>query len=141
MSLIIILLLTFLNSQMNEVFNLESYVWKNRIVLVFTNGDTNTNYQAQVDMLVRDIRGIEERDMKIFKISHDNTAEDLLSKKTLRAKNNIREKYNLSDEGFRVLLIGKDGSVKYSDSNPVSKEKLFAIIDAMPMRKAEMRNR
>lgn len=141
MSLFIILLLSLSNSAQNRVFDLESYIWKNRIVLLFTDDDSGTSYRAQVNMLLRDTEDLEERDLKIFKISDTNSAVDLLGKNTFHVKDNLRVKYNLKGEGFHVLLIGKDGSVKYSDSNPLSREKLFAIIDAMPMRKAEMKQK
>jgi hypothetical protein len=107
-------------------------------VLLFTDVNAGINYREQIGLLLHDTEGLEERDLKIFKISTNGTAEDILERKTLQVEQNIRMKYNLACQGFQVLLIGKDGTVKYSDSNPVSKEKLFAIIDAMPMRKAEL---
>ena len=39
---------------------------------------------------------------------------------------------------FRVRLIGKDGGEKLDSAAPVSAAALFALIDAMPMRRAEM---
>jgi hypothetical protein len=141
MSLFIIFMLSFANSPQSGVFDLESYTWKNRIVLLFSDSDSNTDLEVQVRELLSDKEGLEERYLKIFKISHGESAIDLLSQDTLRMKHNLRAKYKVSDAGFYVVLIGKDGSVKYNDSSPVSGEKLFAIIDAMPMRKSEMRNR
>jgi Domain of unknown function (DUF4174) len=41
---------------------------------------------------------------------------------------------------FKVRLIGKDGGEKLAAASPVSTAELFALIDAMPMRKAEMKN-
>ena len=40
---------------------------------------------------------------------------------------------------FSVVLIGKDGGEKLRRATPLSPEELFAIVDAMPMRRAEMR--
>ncbi|MGR3359827.1 MAG: DUF4174 domain-containing protein [Paracoccus sp. (in: a-proteobacteria)] len=39
--------------------------------------------------------------------------------------------------GFAVLLIGKDGGVKRIWHEPVDPEDIFALIDAMPMRRRE----
>jgi hypothetical protein len=36
-----------------------------------------------------------------------------------------------------VRLIGKDGGVKLDRDTPVAVAELFALIDAMPMRRAE----
>ncbi len=42
---------------------------------------------------------------------------------------------------FSVVLIGKDGGEKLRRTTPLSPEELFAIVDAMPMRRDEMRER
>lgn len=39
--------------------------------------------------------------------------------------------------GFRVLLIGKDGGVKLDQSDPVTADRIIALIDSMPMRRRE----
>ncbi|HMQ58040.1 MAG TPA: DUF4174 domain-containing protein [Rhizobiaceae bacterium] len=52
--------------------------------------------------------------------------------------NTLRAAFGIFEEGFTTVLIGKDGGVKYRAGEAVSARKLFALIDAMPMRKAEM---
>jgi hypothetical protein len=42
---------------------------------------------------------------------------------------------------FSVALIGKDGGEKARRAQPISSEELFALVDAMPMRREEMRAR
>lgn len=39
---------------------------------------------------------------------------------------------------FAVVLIGKDGGEKLRRSAPLATDELFAVVDAMPMRRAEM---
>ena len=41
---------------------------------------------------------------------------------------------------FQIELIGKDGNVAFSSREPITQRELFARIDAMPMRREEMRN-
>lgn len=41
---------------------------------------------------------------------------------------------------FTIILVGKDGGEKYRSTELTSTTQLFALIDAMPMRKAEIRN-
>ncbi|MCJ2138049.1 DUF4174 domain-containing protein [Methylobacterium sp. J-026] len=53
----------------------------------------------------------------------------------------LRARLDLSAEGFRAVLIGKDGGAKLSSATPIAPARLFATIDAMPMRRAEMRGR
>jgi hypothetical protein len=42
---------------------------------------------------------------------------------------------------FSVVLIGKDGGEKLRQTTPLTPADLFALVDAMPMRQAEMRER
>ncbi len=42
---------------------------------------------------------------------------------------------------FAVVLIGKDGGEKLRRSAPLATDELFAVVDAMPMCRAEMRLR
>jgi len=42
---------------------------------------------------------------------------------------------------FSVVLIGKDGGEKLRRDRPVPPEELFALVDAMPMRREEIRRR
>ena len=44
-------------------------------------------------------------------------------------------------KSFSVVLIGKDGGEKLRRTTPLSPAELFAIVDAMPMRRAEMREK
>ncbi len=51
-----------------------------------------------------------------------------------------RDLHVITREGasaFGVRLVGKDGGVKFGATAPVSAADLFALIDAMPMRRAE----
>jgi hypothetical protein len=42
---------------------------------------------------------------------------------------------------FTVHLVGKDGGVKLRREGPLALDELFAVIDAMPMRREERRQR
>ncbi len=42
---------------------------------------------------------------------------------------------------FKVQLIGLDGGVKLEKTTPLTMDELYAIIDAMPMRRRELRRK
>ena len=52
---------------------------------------------------------------------------------------NLRNKYNFKE--FKLLLIGKDGGEKYNSKKPVSINAVIELIDGMPMRKQEIKER
>ena len=41
--------------------------------------------------------------------------------------------------GFKAVLVGKDGGEKLASAVPLGPDDLFPLIDAMPMRRREMR--
>ncbi|MHC5826161.1 MAG: DUF4174 domain-containing protein, partial [Nostoc sp.] len=53
----------------------------------------------------------------------------------------LRNRFRVNKENFRVILVGKDGGVKRSDTTPVKATAIFEQIDAMPMRQQEMQQR
>ncbi len=61
---------------------------------------------------------------------------------TVITKNDLLcKKYKVdAHTDFTVILVGKDGSEKLRSQNLLTTEKLFALIDSMPMRRGEMRN-
>ncbi len=53
----------------------------------------------------------------------------------------LREAVGLRADRFGVALIGKDGSKALSRTKPITTLSLFEAIDAMPMRRQEMKQR
>ena len=50
----------------------------------------------------------------------------------------LRERFNVAEGDFAVVLIGKDGAEKMRETAPLDTGKLFETIDAMPMRQREI---
>ena len=75
-------------------------------------------------MLQQDSSGLAERDVKIQSIQPGD-----LVYKTFAVP--------LQDP-FTIILIGRDGGEKYRTNQLTTTTQLFALIDAMPMRKAEV---
>ena len=46
----------------------------------------------------------------------------------------------MRDVPFEISLIGLDGGIKLSQNEILTAEKLFGIIDQMPMRRIEVEN-
>ena len=132
----------FINcSENNVMLDLKSFEWKNRILVI---GGNDSKYQNQFDNLEVNKNEYTDRDMVVIlinkdesKISHDglNVFNNLDYDSTL----SIRKRFNFDD--FNLILIGKDGGVKYNTNKPVKINKIFEIIDKMPMRMKEIKER
>ena len=94
-----------------------------RQLLIFGNDKNQYLVDQQLILLNQHSKGVKERAIKIT---------------VLEMGNSLFVKYNVSKTKFTVLLVGKDGTEKYRTNSILQMNNLFSIIDAMPMRKAEM---
>ena len=77
----------------------------------------------------KDKNGWQERNL-VLHIMDNNTARSATERWKIEAT-----------QPFTFLLIGKDGSEKFRSDSFVSNSQLFSLIDAMPMRKVEMKRK
>lgn len=138
----ILLFLTLITSSLmaysQDKNMLEPYQGKNRILLVFS--PTESTLEKQLAIFTKNQEGMQDRDLLVFKITKESIHHPNGSQDGKEAADLLRSKYQLTDNQFSVILIGKDGTEKLRQSEVLDAEKLFAVIDAMPMRKQEMRN-
>ena len=58
-----------------------------------------------------------------------------------RHAEDLFKKFKKTKNGFEIILIGLDGGIKLRQNELLSTRKLFELIDGMPMRQAEIRNK
>ena len=113
---------------------LEQYKWKNRILIIFSH-DTEF-VEEQKGLLTQVKSGLVDRDMILFGFGEDTPPFSLDPSIELD-----RLRKSLSIEDNTIVLLGKDGGVKAKWETLVDPQRVFDIIDAMPMRQREMRER
>ena len=119
---------------------MEKYKWKNRPLLVFATTGDDAQYQRQRQIIGRRLAGFIERDMIIVYVLADSVTAELGPPPGQSAET-LRFKYGIRKSEFRTILVGKDGGAKLSSGSPVSEQRIFGLIDGMPMRREEMRRR
>ncbi|SFE75023.1 DUF4174 domain-containing protein [Thermoflexibacter ruber] len=134
--LLCIPMLTF--SQSEDI--LQPYIWKNRLLLVFATSDKTLDYQQQMSIIAKASTGFAERHLIVFSFFENRGISPTHQNLDFHTCKKLYEKFRISKDNFTVVLIGKDGGEKYRKNTILTSEELFAIIDAMPMRKAEMKN-
>ena len=117
--------------------SLSEYQWKNRLIVIFTETSNSREFQKQMDILNQDQAGLNDRKLKVIHAIPDKHQIVFPEKSGWQNSNLYQKKESKID--FEVILIGLDGGVKLRETNPLEIEKLFDLIDSMPMRKAEMR--
>lgn len=116
----------------------EKFRWKNRLIFLFANSEANDILVKQLKSFQEHQEGIKDRDLKIFIVYPDKIVKYPEQDEISASANSVRKEYK--PEGFTYLLIGKDGTEKLRSNEQVSIQKLFSTIDAMPMRRREMRD-
>lgn len=111
------------------------YRWRRRVVVVFAPpGDRRAEEQAEV--LARLAAGGDARDLVLVRVEGERVDPPVAPAAELR-----REFAATVTDGFTALLVGKDGGVKLREDQVLGADLLTQTIDAMPMRRDEMRRR
>lgn len=121
-------LLIFLLGYLAYGQNLDNHLWKNRVVIIFTNVDTKPKGKEQLQAFQPFSSEIEDREMII-----------LVPSKAEKPK--LLERFRLAEDHSGLILVGKDGSIKLKQKLVVKPQTLFNLIDTMPMRRAELRSK
>ena len=138
--LITSLSLIFINcSENNVMLDLRSFEWKNRVLII---SGTESKYQNQFDYLKVNKNEFIDRDMVVILINKDGSKisqDGLKNFKSVDYESTSSIKKRFGFEDFSLILIGKDGEVKYRINEPVKINKIFELIDKMPMRMQEIK--
>lgn len=122
-----LLALTFATTSNAET--LDEYLWEKRPVVVFANTPNDLLFKRQMELLEDGAAELAERDVIVI-VDTDVDAEETTP---------LRKK--LRPRGFQLVLIGKDGQVKLRKPRPWTVRELSRVIDKMPMRQQELRQR
>jgi len=118
---------------------LVNYQWENRLVLLFAPSSSDKDYQAQMDALHKVSEGLADRRLVVLSVFSDSMTSTDDKAWTYKDVRNLRMKFLPKDQESAYLLIGLDGGVKWRTDLPASTEELFDKIDAMPMRRRELK--
>ena len=122
-SILLLSLMAIMIPKELQGIELSRYLWKNRIILTFADDEDHPDLIKLKAEMKENNCEILNRDLLHLHLSNDG-----------KTGNHI----TTNDQSFRILLIGKDGGIKYESNQYVSLIQLFKLIDSMPMRQDEM---
>lgn len=126
-------------------FDIDAMRGRGRPLIVFATDERNPRAARQIAAAKREAAGFADREITlvvVYGVGNSFADERPLSERDCDA---LRDRFarNLrgAKGGFTALLVGKDGGVKRTAHDPIACDELFAQIDAMPMRRREVRER
>ncbi|MGE0700877.1 MAG: DUF4174 domain-containing protein [Hyphomicrobiaceae bacterium] len=117
---------------------MDGYKWKSRPVVVFAPSTDDPRLARQRGIVASLRPAFIDRNVVMVYVGGDVVTADLGPSPTLSASA-LRRRFGVASGEFKVLLVGKDGGVKLTSSEPFPAETVFRTIDAMPMRANEVR--
>ncbi|CAA6679018.1 Unannotated [Lentimonas sp. CC4] len=129
-------LLTTMQLSATEVEWLKQFRWEQRIILVKV---AKGNSRPVVDTLKAAQEDIKERAILWFVIDGPSVVTNYQGEPQLDLSIQLSNVYYAEEHRYGVCLIGKDGGLKHRQKR-LDLDELFRRIDAMPMRRAEMRS-
>lgn len=123
--------------------NLQQYQWQYRLLLIFAPNEDDAQYKQQVEAWQAQQDALLDRDMLVFHVF--GAGESWLeqpnqSPHTLTADQStqLHTQFDILEDDFALVLIGKDGGVKRRETTPTNLADVFSQVDSMPMRQREM---
>lgn len=139
MKIIFLFLVTVFAAAISNAQQLDQHLWKHRLILIVYKSEQNTDRTNQIKWLQEASADFKERKIKVYQITPSSILEGLQQAAgRIKDYQNHYEKYTDGKVDFELLLIGLDGGIKLRSTSAEKAEYLFGIIDAMPMRKAEI---
>lgn len=114
-----------------------AYRWKYWPLFVFAQGETAV-LAKQKSIVSSQAAAFKERNIIVVWIVGDKVSADF-GPPPGKDPNAVRRRYGVGAGAYRAVLVGTDGGVKLSEAAPLTASTLFATIDAMPMRRDEVR--
>lgn len=122
-------------------FSLEQYRWTNRVLVVSARSENDEEMKEQLNAVRASAQEFADRDMVLVTLLDDSGSAAGDEELTDRETAETRAALKIEPDSFAVRLIGKDGAVKLSSDTATAMTQIYALIDTMPMRKQETRDR
>lgn len=122
----------YATSMEKPVTDFDQYQWQQRLLVVFAPRDDNQAYIAQQRLIEGSDALLAERDLTVLHVVATANDGDAIA---------ARQRFQVANNQFTLVLVGKDGSVKQQWHQPTALGEIAALIDRMPMRQQEQRQR
>jgi hypothetical protein len=121
--------------------NLAQFQWKNRLLFLFSPDKNHPLFKKFKNEILNHQAEVKDRDLVVFEMCERDSAKMNGSDIDRQTADAIRDHFSVPSNKFSLILVGKDGGIKLKRHDHVSLEEVFELIDSMPMRQSEMRQK
>ena len=121
--------------------DLDQFKWKNRLLLLFSPDRDHPLFEKLHRSISDRKTDVEDRDLVVFEILESGSSSMDNKQIDAQTAHSIRQHYRVPSSNFTVILVGKDGGVKLRRQDETQLVDIFGLIDSMPMRQQEMRQK
>ncbi len=117
---------------------IKKHQWEERVLILLTDDVKNSVYQKQLVEFNTEIKNFKERKLVVYRATPKFHIKGLTSTKK-DTSTQLYKNYKKKKSSFEIILIGLDGGIKLRKATLLKKEDLNGLIDAMPMRRSELK--
>jgi hypothetical protein len=126
---------------MSMVMDFDQFKWKSRLLFLFASEKNDPRFLGlQWEISTRKSE-VDDRNLVIFEILESGPSRMDTTQIDPQTAASLRKHFDLPPKTFMLILLGKDGGIKLKRNDRVKLEEIFSLIDSMPMRKDEMRQK
>jgi len=121
--------------------DLAQFQWKNRLLFIFAKDVNHPLFKELQSQIAAQKADVEDRDLIVFEVPAQGPARMNTNPLDRKEADSIRIHFAVPGDTFSLILIGKDGGIKLKRDDQVDLSEVFGLIDSMPMRQNEMRQK
>jgi hypothetical protein len=121
--------------------DLTQFQRKNRMLFIFAQDGNHPLFKDLQSQVMAQKAEVDDRDLIVFEVPAQGTARMNDSTLDRKEADSIRNHFAITGDEFSLILVGKDGGIKLKRMDQVDLREVFELIDSMPMRQNEMRQK
>ena len=121
--------------------DLSQFKWKNRLLFLFGEDASDPLFKNLQSQIVAQKAEVDDRDLIVFEVPAKGLGRMNTSILDRKEADSIRNHFAITGDEFSLILVGKDGGIKLKRMDQVDLREVFELIDSMPMRQNEMRQK
>ncbi|MDH3876979.1 MAG: DUF4174 domain-containing protein [Desulfobacterales bacterium] len=121
--------------------DLTQFQWKNRLLFLFAPDGNHPLFKNLQNQIMAQKAEVEDRDLVVFEVPAQGPSRMNAAPIDPQVADSIRDHFAIPRNTFSLILVGKDGSIKLKRNDPVDIGAVFELIDSMPMRQNEIRQK